>query len=286
MTFQLAGPFPHENGDCPYLPGLQWSADYLASKGDIATAPLETLPLQASTFDDPSATLAQAVPSASAPGPDSPWPEGLDDLDVFDRLLASGFRRNGRLFYRTTCATCAECVSLRVDVARFAPTGDQRRALKKNRDVTVEIGMPAYTVEKRDLYQRFVAARYPKAKEDDLTAEAYGWFFVDHIGNTREMRYRIDGRLVGVGLVDLTRDALSSVYFYFDPDLGSRSLGTYSALREIDLCRQTRRRWVYLGFRIAGCKAMRYKSLYRPHQLLVPGVGWRDEDEAEALLRP
>lgn len=272
MSLHLNGPYPYPPSDCSYLPGRLWSADFLAATGDLPMTPATEIRVVGSTFDTPTQRLPQARP----PQADPSMPVQHDGLETFERLLAAGFRRSGRLFYRTTCEGCAECVSLRVDVARFSPSGDQRRALKKNRDVCLEIGLPGYTDEKADLYRRFSIARYPE-KAEESSSDAYGGFFTEHLGNTREMRYFIDGRLVGLGIVDLTRDAASSVYFFFDPALSSRSLGTYSALREIDLCRQTDRTWLYLGFRVASCRAMTYKSRFRPHQLLHPLHGWIEE---------
>lgn len=275
MTLRLAGPFTHDNGDCPYLPARQWAADYLLAAGDVEVPPYGDLPVLGSTFDNPTVRLTQATPLPRDRGAQE---EPMDGLEVFERLLSTGFRRAGRLFYRPDCDACAECVSLRVDVDRFTPSGDQRRALRKNRDVAVEIALPSYNEEKRALYARFLHARYPD--REGVTPEEYTGFMVASLGNTREMHYRVGGRLVGVGIVDLTRHAASSVYFFFDPDHSKRSLGTYSALREIDFCRQSGRQWLYMGFRITACQAMQYKARYRPHQLLDPHRGWVDAAEA------
>lgn len=274
MTLRLAGPYPCGNGDCPYLPGRTWAAETLLALGDLQVAPRLTLPVLGNTFDDATARLPQAAVEPLAPQAVETSSHGRDGLDLFGRLLAAGFRRSGTVLYRPDCVGCAECVSLRVDVNRFTPSGDQRRALRKNRDVTLQIGLPHYTEEKHALYQAFLRARYPG--RDEVTREEYERFLVESLGNTREFRYHLDGRLVGLGIVDLTRDAASSVYFFFDPTLAQRSLGTYSALREIDVCRQTSRAWLYLGFRVNGCAAMQYKASYRPHQLLDPRLGWGD----------
>jgi arginine-tRNA-protein transferase len=264
---ELAGPYYRDNGACPYLAGRAWAADYLLTRGDVAIVPHEPLVLAQNSFVDPDVRLPAATPAPKRdPRPDA--------LDVFGRLLDAGFRRAGRTFYRPACEGCRECVSIRVVVDAFRPSGDQKRALRKNADVQVEIDTPSFSDEKLELYRAFLADRYPDGEPP--TESGYLGFFVDHLGNTREFRYRIDGRLVGVGIVDLARHGASSVYFFFDPGESARSLGTYSALREIDFCRQTGRSYLYLGFRVAGCRAMAYKSNYRPHQLLDERLGWRD----------
>jgi leucyl-tRNA---protein transferase len=214
--------------------------------------------------------------------------EGMPEA-MFSRLLETGFRRSGRAVYMPSCRGCRECVSIRIPVAEFRPTPDQKRAWKKNPDVQMTLAVPAYTEEKHDLYQRFIDARYPD-REELVTRRSYESFFVDNFGFTREFQYRVNDRLVGVGIVDLVSRAASSVYFYFDPDESKRSLGTYSLMREIEYCKETGREFLYLGFRVKGCKAMAYKSNFRPHQLLEQHKGWVreehfDEPQSMALIQ-
>lgn len=45
------------------------------------------------------------------------------------------------------------------------------------------------------------------------------------------MLYRIDGKLIAVGVLDVLPESISSVYFFYDPEYEFLNLGTYSALR-------------------------------------------------------
>lgn len=265
MSLRLGGPYFRSNGPCPYLSGLEWGADYLVSEGTVEVTPGYDLFLVENSFDGGTPVLEEANTDSA----------DRNALEVFSKLLAHGFRRAGRAFYRPSCAKCSECVPLRVDVGAFKPSRDQRRALRKNRDVRVEIGLPTFSEEKFAIYTSFVRQRYPA---DDPSMNGYRNFFLVHVGSTREFRYLADSRLLGLGIVDLAADAASSVYFFFDPAEARRSLGTYSVLREIDFCRQTGRRYLYLGYRVAGCRAMRYKSNFRPHQLFSASRGWVAEE--------
>jgi arginine-tRNA-protein transferase len=74
-----------------------------------------------------------------------------------------------------------------------------------------------------------------------------------------------------VALVDRAEDALSAVYCYYDPTYGSLSLGTYSILKQIELCRSWGLRYLYLGLYIAGSEHMRYKARFLPHERLLDG---------------
>lgn len=69
---------------------------------------------------------------------------------------------------------------------------------------------------------------------------------------------------------------LSSVYLFYDPEYDFLSLGILSALYEIYYVREIVSRahynmdYYYMGFYIETCQKMRYKSQYRPSQLLDP----------------
>ncbi len=48
------------------------------------------------------------------------------------------------------------------------------------------------------------------------------------------MNYFIDDKLIGVGVIDLFKEGLSSVYFYYDPSFRHFNIGTISSLYEIE----------------------------------------------------
>lgn len=101
---------------------------------------------------------------------------------------------------------------------------------------------------------------------------------------TVHQHYRIEGYLIGVGVVDLLPRGLSSVYAFYDP-LFSRditALGKYMSLREI----QEKREYYYLGYYIESCPKMRYKAEYRPSELLCPYYyEWVDAAQAQAVIQ-
>src|SRR5439155_2016887 len=88
---------------------------------------------------------------------------------------------------------------------------------------------------------------------------------------TLELAYWHDDHLVAVAIADAGRESLSAVYCFYDPAFRLLSLGTYSILRQIALCRATNRRYLYLGFFIAESPHMSYKARFRPHQRLISG---------------
>lgn len=51
------------------------------------------------------------------------------------------------------------------------------------------------------------------------------------------MRYVMDGSIIAVGVIDILTESVSAKYLFYDPDYSFLSLGTYTALREIELVR-------------------------------------------------
>jgi arginine-tRNA-protein transferase len=193
----------------------------------------------------------------------------------FDLRLAEGDRRVGRLLYRTSCAQCVACEPIRVPVDRFAPSRSQKRALQKNRDVQITIGPATYSDEKLALYNRHKQERGLTRGTDALTRVGYEGWFVHSCVETLEMRYTVDDRLIGVGIVDRGAQDASSVYFYFDPDEDRRSLGVFSALAEIMWLQSQGGRYLYLGLWVEDCRHLYYKASYAPHERRMDGE-WRE----------
>ena len=197
-----------------------------------------------------------------------------DQLDgaSHELLLARGFRRSGRIVYRPRCRRCHECRQLRVPVEKFVPTRSMRRVWRNNADLRVEVGEPAPTEEKFDLFQRYLESQHDDTMS--RTWETFTEFLYDSPTETHEFRYRLGERLAGISIADRCAGGLSSVYMYFDPDDGARSLGTFSVLWEIDHCRNEGFPYYYLGFFVAGSPTMAYKARFRPNEVLVGDDRW------------
>ncbi len=197
----------------------------------------------------------------------------FDDLAPaeVDASLAAGDRRVGRMLYRTRCPDCSACQPLRIPVDEFSPSRSQRRVLRRNRDVRIELGVARYSDEKLALYNRHKVERGLARRENPLTRRGYEGWFLRSCVQTREMRYYVGERLIGVGILDLGARDSSSVYFYFDPDESARSLGTLSTLVEIDWLRQAGGRYHYMGLYVGDCRHLSYKAAYHPHERLIDG---------------
>lgn len=207
------------------------------------------------------------------------WAEDIPPR-VYQSFMDAGFRRSGKVVYQPTCGGCRRCVSLRVPVASFRPSTSQRRAWRRNQDLVVGVGPPRPDEERFRLYRKYVTEWHGKpaagGTDDDASYESFVSFLYDSPVTTLEWLYRDPaGRLIGVGLCDVSDVSLSSVYFYHDPGEARRGLGTYGALYEIEECRRLGARYYYLGYWVDGCGTMSYKANYRPNEVLHPDGVWR-----------
>ena len=196
--------------------------------------------------------------------------------ELYHRFMDAGFRRSGRLLYQPACRGCRACRPIRIPVAAFCPSKSQRRCRRRNADLHVTLAAPQATDEKYELYLRFLAGRFEPRDASQETRESFERFLYDSPVETIEFCYRDGaGRLLAVGICDVCRQSLSSVYFYYNPAEARRSLGTFGALHEITAAAQSGIPYYYLGYWVSGCSAMQYKSSFCPNDVLYSDGVWR-----------
>lgn len=202
--------------------------------------------------------------------------EQLPD-DIVGFFFEAGFRRSGNSFYTMVCPDCSACVPIRLHPFEFKPNRNQKRVAKLNADVVAETATVSFSNENLATCDKFLHSRYPAKK--DSAEEYYSGFFINSVTNTIEIRYRVNGKLLGTAIVDVGSKWLNAVYFFFDPEEGKRSPGTLNILHLINFCREENIPHLYLGYLINDVKAMRYKANFKPHYLLRDGVWIRKERE-------
>jgi arginyl-tRNA--protein-N-Asp/Glu arginylyltransferase len=192
-----------------------------------------------------------------------------------DERLSAGDRRQGLVLYRTSCPSCNACEPIRIDVEQFRPNRSQRRVLRRcDTELDVQVGPPIVDHRRIELYNRHKLGRALGEARDVIDAEGYRDFLVITCCDSFELRYELDGELVGVAIADRGATALSAVYCYYDPKHVSLGIGTYSILKQVELCRRWGLRWLYLGLYIENCRRMVYKGGFLPHERLLDGA-WR-----------
>ncbi len=198
--------------------------------------------------------------------------------DELGLLLERGWRRFGPAYFRPVCEECDACISLRIPVASFTPSRSQRRARRLAASLTRTVGVPVVDEERLALYARWHAQRETRRgwEPTRLTAERYAFDFAYDHPSVSEVTFRdpADGeRLVGVGIVDDVPDALSAVYFFWDPEHAPPSLGVAQIVWMVEDAAARGLKYVYLGYWVAECASLAYKARYHRDEVLVGAPG-------------
>ncbi|KAK3623374.1 Arginyl-tRNA--protein transferase 1 [Elasticomyces elasticus] len=129
----------------------------------------------------------------------------------------------------------------------------------------------------RDGFKRFLCGSPLHRHDDSSDGKPLGSY---------HQCYRLDGRLIAMGVLDLLPHAVSGVYFLYHSDFEKWSFGKLSALREAALAMEQGYDYYYMGYYIHGCAKMRYKGDYKPQYVLDYGSGDWDvlDDEMRALM--
>lgn len=186
-------------------------------------------------------------------------------------LIERGFRRFGKMYFRPICATCSECQSIKIDVDNFELSKSQKRVLKKASHIKSYIQQPSLSYEHLELFDKYHLYMHDKKGWDysKTTHEHYYNSFVSGHGDFGyEVLYYDDDKLIGVDLIDVLEDGISSIYFYYDPDYSEYSLGKLSMYNQVKFAKKTSKKWIYMGYYVKECPSLSYKAHYKPFQTL------------------
>lgn len=201
-----------------------------------------------------------------------PDPQLPMNAELYSLLISKGFRRSGEFVYRPHCQTCAACVPARINVARFHPSRNQKRCLKRNADLQTRLVTARYTEEYFELYQRYLNTRHDDGSMANPQPDDFSNFLLNSWQSTLFIESRLQGKLLAIAVVDFLQTGPSAVYTFFEPAEATRSLGTFAILQQIWLARLYQRPHVYLGYWIRNHRKMDYKrhfaglELYRDEQ--------------------
>ncbi len=200
-------------------------------------------------------------------------PKQTIDKALYSQLSEYGFRRSGKHIYKPLCQNCTACIPIRIPVELFKPNRQQKRAWKRNQDLSSHIVYSIDTDEHYALYERYINERHADGDMYPPSREQFESFLTNEWNSTRYYEFRNNGKLIALSVADMMDNGISAVYTYFDPDENKRSLGTYSILFLIEQAKQQQLPAVYLGYWIKSSPKMNYKSAYRPLEIQ-DGTKW------------
>lgn len=220
--------------------------------------------------------LTPAHPCSYLPGRDARTlfldPRDTIGQPLYQVLTEHGFRRSGGHIYRPHCGSCQACVPTRVPVAAFVPRRSQRRVLTRNTDLTLRVEAPVFERRIYGLYARYIQARHRDGDMYPPMPDQFKNFLLSQWSESLFLCAYLGDELVSVAVTDRQPRGLSAIYTFFDPDHQERSLGTFSILKQIELCREYGVPHLYLGYWIRDARKMRYKTEFRPVELYLNGV--------------
>jgi len=193
-------------------------------------------------------------------------PEHQVDRQLFSMLSRSGFRRSGEMLYSPKCPSCAACVSVRIPTDRFLISKSQKRVWRKNLDLSASLEDVRFEQEHFDMYLRYQRGRHPDSSMCDEDTEKYTGFIDSSFSESKFLIFRLNGRLIGISVLDQFEGGLSAVYTFFEPEFSNRSLGTYAILYSLKIAKTNGIPFVYLGYWIDGSQKMDYKRNFKPLQ--------------------
>jgi leucyl-tRNA---protein transferase len=203
-------------------------------------------------------------------------PLSVPSLDVspqqFDELLAAGYRRSGRFFYRTQCPACQACEPLRIEVSKFQESRSLRRVLRLGEEnLRLHVAEPVFDEQRLKLFNRHRAIRKLDRGESPADEFDYRAFLLEAFCQVWELSFWYENQLVAISITDVGKNSLSAVYCFFDPQFSWLSPGTFAILSQLDLARKHGFKWLYLGMFVADNAHLCYKSRFGPHERLVQG---------------
>jgi len=186
-----------------------------------------------------------------------------------DELWAQGWRHFGPRFFRYSLMwqddEWKRVVSLRVPLSDWSPSKSQRRTLRKNEDLEVQISGANPNEEACVLFEAH-KQRFRSNVPDDLS-DFLGDAPNGCPGPCLQVEVKSEGRLLAVSYLDLGVTSCSSIYGVFEPEESSRRLGIFTMLQEMLYAKEAEMDYYYLGYACIENSPYDYKKEVGPQEI-------------------
>jgi len=196
--------------------------------------------------------------------------------DIFDAGFLPSSRQLDRFYL---------CRQIRVDLAKFKPSSENRRIVRKGRGISVEL-VPRdkfdYTPEQRQLFKTYADIKFGK---DVMTFERLdGLFSSPIISHLLVFTDTETGKEVGVATLYLEGKALGFYYYaFYDLNYYARNLGMFMMTSAVELFAGRGVKHLYLG--TCYSQTALYKTQFRGAEFF-NGFRWSaDLDELKFIIR-
>ena len=212
----------------------------------------------------------------------------------YQHLIDNGWHRRGgvKMFRLARCHNTECCTwETRVQVSKFDHRTHKsyKRVLKKmpgKGQLTVETKPTHFCREAFNLYNDYHVQKHDKPVKSEYS-------YCEHVVNspianqivdgvefgTFHQLYRLDGKLVAVGVIDIVPKGIVSIYMWYSlsKEISKLSFGVYSILKEIELVKEMSKRnpnmqYYYLQGWNGNNKKLSYKANYTPEDFYCPCI--------------
>lgn len=203
--------------------------------------------------------------------------------DDLENLLSMGFRHFGEFFFRPICSHCRSCIPIRIPVQRFSPSKSVRRLFSRNKDFQVMLEKPVPSEGAFQLYNR----HKKRFKSKGEVSESYQLFvksFFYSFAFSRVLSIRDGSKPVAISHLDVTANAMSAIYCYYDEKYAKFSPGKFAVYKEVEIAKELGIQWLYLGYYVQRNRHMKYKVHFRPNQVMMEDNKWIDYMDAKGNI--
>ncbi len=211
--------------------------------------------------------------------------QGQNAQRLNDSLCQQGFRRSQNVLYRPSCADCSACLSARINVARFKPRKSQKRAMNRNAGLERKATSPWATEEQYELFRSYLDSRHANGGMADMDVFEFAAMIeetpirsrVDRIQRHRDRRSgcrQPDGRA--------RRRPVDGLFLLRSRPAFRQPRAPIMILDHIDIAREAKLPYVYLGYWVPGSKKMSYKSRFSGLEIYLGGR-WQSLEDPDGF---
>ena len=199
---------------------------------------------------------------------------GETPADIFDAGFLPSSRHLDRFYL---------CRQVRVNLAKFKPSSENRRILRKGAGIEVKL-LPRdqydYTPERRQFFKTYADTRFGK---DVMTFERLDALFAAPI-ISHLLVFTDAGNEIGVATLYLEGKTLAFYYYaFYDPDYHARNLGMYMMTSAVTLFAERGVQYLYLG--TCYSQSALYKTQFAGAEFF-NGFRWSDDlDELKFIIQ-
>ena len=193
----------------------------------------------------------------------------------FHSLMSDGFRRSGQYVYKPNCKNCNACIPIRVLAPYFNASRSQKRLKKYLNKLSVKILPLTFNEEHYSLYVNYQNKRHRNNDGAEDGVADYNNFLIKSNVNSKLVEFRLNNDLKMITIIDIIDDGISAVYTFYDCGDQKLSLGTMSIIWLIEFCKKEDIPFLYLGYWIHASQKMKYKTNFKPYELMIEGV-WQE----------